>query len=264
MKVEVRPLQTEKWHGKKGEESFTRPQKFNPLVNARTMRYSTGLTPEEEEKYGKLLDQDLNSHFVPGQEHPFWDSPMAAIKLDNSTMIFDTAIPLDYIKIKVMKASKLVANSMKEYNEGKFPEATHVIFDESEEVEEKASKVALKQQAIVEQSKLSKNRKLQIILILSGKDLKKQSDDFVTVALSDLIEEQPGEVLRYIQQDAASVLNHALVIECIQKGVLRKEGHKIMYLSSIIGQDELEAAEYLMEDENNDLKLRLMKAVNEQ
>lgn len=263
MKVEVRPLPTTKWHGKKGEESFTRPQKFNPLVDARTMKYASGLTPAEEEKYGGLLQQDLTAHYVPGKEHPFWDSPLMAIKLDNSTMFLDTNVPLDYVKIKAMKACKFVANSMKEYNEGLYPEATHVIYDESEEVEERASKVALEQKAIVEQAKLSKTRKLQIILIMSGKDLKNQSDDFVTVALSDLIKESPSEVLRYIQQDKKEVLLHALVIECLQKGVLRKEGHKIMYMSSVIGGDELDAAEYLLQDENNELKLRLMKAVNE-
>jgi hypothetical protein len=37
-----------------------------------------------------------------------------------------------------MKGSKLVANSMKELDEGKWPEATHVIFDESEEVSYKS------------------------------------------------------------------------------------------------------------------------------
>jgi hypothetical protein len=264
MKVEVRPLSVEKWHGKKGQESFSRPQKFNPLVDSRNMKYASGLSPAEEEKYGKLLDQDLTSHYIPGKEHPFWDSPLMAIKLENATMFFDTNIPLDYIKIKAIKACKFVANSMKEYHEGLTPEATHVVFDESEEVEEKASRVALEQKAIVEQSQLTKTRKLQIILILSGKDLKNQSDDFVTVALSDLIKEDPAEVLRYIQQDKTQVLNHALVIECVQKGILRKDGHKMMYMSSVIGNDELDAAEYLMADENNELKVRLMKAVNEE
>lgn len=263
MRIEVRPLPNEKWHGKKGEESFARPQKLNPLVDSRTMKYATGLNPKEEEEFGKALDQDLSAHYVPGQEHPFWDSPLAAIKLENSTMFFDTNIPLEAVKIKAMKASKFIANSMKDVNEGKYPEATHVIYDESEEVEEKASKIGLKQKAIVEQSKLTETRKLQIILIIDGKDLKGQSPEFITVALSDLIDKDPSEVLRYIEQDKKEVLNHALVIECIQKNVLRKEGHKIMYHSSVIGTDELDAAEYLMDAENQDLKLRLMKAVNE-
>ena len=53
-------------------------------------------------------------------------------------MIFDTSNPLDFIKMRVCKASRFVANSWKEFEEGLFPEATHVIFDESEEIEEKS------------------------------------------------------------------------------------------------------------------------------
>lgn len=66
-----------------------------------------------------------------------------------------------------------------------------------------------------------------------------------------------------MQQDKAEIMNHALVIEAIQKGVLRKTGHKIMYMDNILGGDEIDVAHYLMADENQDLKLRLMQAVND-
>jgi len=263
MKVEVRPLPNEKWHGKKGQESFTRPKKYTPLVDADNMTYATGLTSEEEEKYGKELNQDLTANYNPEHPHSFWDGPMAVIKLDNSTMFFETNKTLAFIKVKNMKASKYIANSIREWNEGDWPEATHVIFDEDEDVEEKASKVSAKHKAIVEEGKLSQSRKLQIVLILSGKDLKGQSSDFIKVAMNDLIENDPLEVLRYIQQDKKQISNQALVIEALQKNILRKVGHKIMYHDSVLGGDELDVALYLMEDENNEFKIRLMKAVSE-
>jgi len=90
-----------------------------------------------------------------------------------------------------------------------------------------------------------------------------QNDDYVTVALSDMIDSNPEETLRYIEQDKTEVANHALVIEALQKNVLRKEGHKIMYMDSNLGGDELDAAKYLMADVNNELKIRLMKIVSE-
>ena len=67
-----------------------------------------------------------------------------------------------------MKASDLVANSVKEYEEGKFPLAIFVIYDESEETEAKASKAALKRKVVIESSKLPKSRKIEIIQILLG------------------------------------------------------------------------------------------------
>jgi hypothetical protein len=263
MIVEVRPLPNEKWHGKKGEESFTRPKKISALVDGDSMTYATGLTEEEVVKFSAIFKNDLGNQYDPDEPHPFWDSPLGVVKLENNTQLFDTKENINKIRVKLMKASKYVANTFKEWEQGKWPEATHYIYDESEEIEATASKIVIKQEAILKQSKLSTSRKQQIILIATGKDLKGQSDDFVTVAMSDIIDKDPEQALRYIQQDKTEVANHALVIESIQKNVLRKVGHKIMYMDSVLGTDELDVARYLMEEDNNELKIRLMKAVSE-
>lgn len=264
MLVEVRPIETKRWHGKKGAESFTRPKKIQALVNSETMQYATGLTEKDiKELKDKGVQYDLSSHFDSRKPHPFWDSNMAQIKLENNTMFFNTDNTLEYIKVKIMKASKYVANSMREFDEGLYPEATHVIFDETEEAEIKASKVALKNKAIIECSKLSKDKKVQLIMILKGKNLKGQSDDFVTVAIDDLVKEDPQEVLRHINMDSTQVATHSLVLEALQKNVLRKEGHKIFYFDSLLGNDMYDVIDYLLDEENQSLKLRIMEAVNE-
>lgn len=263
MKIEVRPIETKKWHGKTGKESFTRSKKIQALVDPSTNEYATGLTKEDIEKLRDMgITYDLSPNFNQGEPHPFWDSPMATIELKNATMFFDTKKPLDYIKMKILKASKYVANSMKEYEEGLFPEATHVIFDESEEVEIKATKVAIKKKAIIEAAKLSKDRKIALIMILAGKNLKGKSDDFVEVELDKIIERKPKDVLRYIEMDPEKVSLHALVLEALQKSVLRKQGHKILYYDSVIGGDVYDVVSYLQDEENQDLKLRIMSAVN--
>jgi CelD/BcsL family acetyltransferase involved in cellulose biosynthesis len=41
-------------------------------------------------------------------------------------MFFDVSLPLNFIKVKI-RASKYIANSMSDYNEGLYPEATHVL-----------------------------------------------------------------------------------------------------------------------------------------
>lgn len=260
--VEVRPVEIKKWHGKSGQESFTRPKSSQALVNGESMTYDTGLTKEEIEALEKVVKYDLTNHFNTEEPHPFWDSPMSKVKLENNTMFFDISQPLNYIKVKVMKASKYVANSMIDYENGLFPEATHVIFDEAEQAEVLATKVQQEEDAIIAASSMSKDRKIELVLALSGKNLKGQSDNFVKVELNKVIKKDTTEFLRLNTMDKIELSNYSLVLEALQKSVLRKDGHKILYHDSILGMEELEVAKYLMLDDNQELKLRIMAQVN--
>lgn len=260
--VEVRPIERTKWHGKHGQESFQRPKKFQVLVDTNSMTYATGLTEEEIEVLNKYVKHDLGNHFNQEEPHPFWDSPMALFKMENNTMFFDISYPLNYIKVKNMKASKYIANSMAEWEQGLFPDATHVIFDESEQAEILASKVQKKQKAIIEAYGMTKDRKIEIILALDNKNMKGQSNNFIDVALDKLIEKDPEEFLRYSSMSPDELTNYAIVLESLQKSVLRKDGHNIMYHESVLGMDEVEVAKYLLNPANQDLKIRLLSQIN--
>lgn len=270
MKVQIKPVPTDKWHMKKDKESFSRPKIIQALVDPDTMRYATGLSIEEESKYGEILKVDLSSQFSLEQAHPFWDTKMGSVKLENRTMIFDTSNPLDFIKMRVCKASRFVANSWKEFEEGLFPEATHVIFDESEEIEEKASKIETKNQAIIKSAKASKSKKIQMILVLSAegdylkaKNLKGKSDNFIGVELDRLINKKPEEVIRFLEMDKEDLAGQALVLEALQRNVFDKVGHKIMYHDSVLGQDIHDVVLYLNAPENQDFKIRILSLINE-
>lgn len=262
MRIEVRPIEVSKWHGKKGKESFKRAVKLEALVDPDKMEYATGLTKQQADKYGELLRQDLSPQFVPGTPHPFWNSSLGVVKLENRTMFFDTDNPLDFIHVSIMKASKFVANSKKEWEEGKFPEAEFLIHDELEEVEVQAAKLQVKQKAIIASASMSKSAKAEIILILDGKNLKGKSDDFIDVEMFKIIERDPRNALRYIQRDKKENALEALVTEALQKSVLKKKGHRIYFFESVLGSDITEVGAYLMDDENQDLKLRIMELVN--
>ena len=242
-RLEIRPIEKRRWHGKSGSESFKRPHKIKALVNASTMEYDTGLTPEDA-------------------PHPFWDSNAATLTLENNTMFLNLDNPLEYIKSRFAKKSRFVANSMLEYEQGLWPDATHVIFDESEEIEVKATKVAMQRQAVIKSAELSKDRKIQIILILSGKNLKGRSDNFIEVELDKLVQKEPRELLRHIDMDTEDISLHALIEESLQKSVLRKSGHKILYMDHVLGGDVLDVIQYLKQPDNQDLKLRLMSMIN--
>lgn len=274
-KIEVRPIERVTWHGKKGKESFKRPVTIMALVNARTGKYDTGLDYSEPFKapdntdalteaqyYGKLIGQDLSNTYIPGKPHSYWDNPISAIKLENKTMIFDTSNPIDYIKVKVMKASKYVANSMREYNEGKYPSATHVISDEKEEVEIKAARVEVKKSATIEASKLSKERKVQLIHIVGGKNLKGKSDDFIEVEMDNLIENNARELLYWIKADKKIVKIKSEVMEALKKNVIRSIGGKLKYREIELGFDIDEATDFLSQDINNELLIRVEQEIS--
>lgn len=263
VKVEVRPIESKRWHNKTGQESFTRPKKIQALVDGSTMKYATGLSDQDKKDLVKKgVSYDLTDNYNSETPHPFWDSGMAIIKLENNTMFFDTANALDFIKIRVMKASKYVANSMAEYDLGAWPEATHVIFDEAEQAQVLASKVETKNRAIIEASQLSLDRKVQLILVLGGKNMKNQSADFVAVELDKIITKDAAEFLRYLNMDKKQTASHALVLEALQKSVLRREGQRIFHMDSPLGIDEIEVAEYLAKEENQDIKLLILSKIN--
>lgn len=262
VKVEVRPIEHKRWHNKTGQESFTRPKKIQALVDGNTMKYATGLTSEDIKKLIKEgVSHDLSDHYNE-EPHSFWDSNMAVIKLENNTMFFDLANSIEFIKVKIMKASKYVANSMAEYEAGVWPEATHVIYDEAEQASVLASRVEEKNTAIIEASKLSLERKVQLILVLGGKNMKNQSSDFVAVELDKIIQKDPREFLRYLNLDKKQLASHALVLEALQKSVLRKEGQRIFHMDSPLGIDEIEVAEYLSKEENQDIKMLILSKIN--
>lgn len=261
--LEVRPIESKKWHGKIGKESFARPKKIQALADAKTMQYAVSFT-EEDLKFleEKKVSYDLSLNFDSEKPHPFWDSGMAAIKLENHTMFFDKNVPLERIKIAILRGSRFVANSMAEYEEGLYPDATHVIHDEVEQAEIKASKVEQKNRAVIIASKLPRERKIQIILAMGGRNMKNQSDDFIIVELDELISKDPEKFIRVAERDKKSLADFALVIEALQKNVLRKEGHKILYMDSVLGSDEDAVAEYLGKDENQDLKMIIIQKVS--
>lgn len=261
--VEVRPIERDRWHGKKGKDSFQRPVTIEALVSTLTGNYSTGLTQEDRERLESITGYDLSPGHTPGKPHPFWNRPIGFVKLGNQTTIFDTKKPLDEIKVKICKASPLVANSQKEYEEGKYPEALFVIFDETEDLEIRASRAAIKRQVIIEASKLSKARKSEIVQILLGISVRQQSDDFIDLKLDDAIEQHgPEKVLRTIQRDKKRTAMHALVLEGLYKNVLRKEGTSVYYMDDQLGFDVESTIDYFLDSKNQALKAQLLEKLN--
>lgn len=261
--VEVKPIEKERWHNKKGRDAFARPVTIEALVSLRTGQFATGLSDEDRERLQSKTGFNLSPDYVQGKPHEFWNSPTAQIKLENKTNVFDTSKPIDEIRVKIMKASDLVANSMKEYEQGLFPNAIFVIFDEQEETAIKASKAAIKRKVVVEASKLTTTRKAEIVQIALGISVRNQSEEYIDLKLDEAVEEKGAErILNLIQRDKARTALHALVLEAIYKNVLRKDGTAIYYMEDQIGYDIESAVDYFQDPKNQTLKAQILEKIN--
>jgi hypothetical protein len=261
--VEVKPIEKEKWHNKKGKDVFTRPTTIEALISTRTGQFSTGLSVEDRERLEKATGYNLSPDYMVGKPHDFWNSSAAQVKLAFKTNIFDTSKALDEIKVKLLKASDLVANSKKEYEEGKYPEALFVIFDEVEDTELRASKASIKRKVIIESSKLTKVRKAELIQILLGISVREQSEDFIDLKLDEAIESEGSEkVLNLIQRDKARVGLHSLILEALYKNILRKDGTSIYFMDDQLGFDIESTIDYFINPKNQTLKAQVLEKIS--
>jgi len=253
--VTIKPLQKEKWHGKKNADSFTQPISLSALYNPKTGKYDTGLSKKDKERLEKETGYDLSDSFDPNKPHPFWDSRAALLTLPNHSIILNPDLPLDYIKIAIAKASKHVANSLTDYENGLYPDATHVIYDENEEVASKAKKVALLKEAYKIANKLNKQSKIALILIISGQTAKRQSDEFIEVALHDIIENKTEEFLSYANKTKAELTTRAMILDAVNENILQMKKGSIYYMDELLGNTITEAVEYLNDPKNQNLKI---------
>lgn len=261
--VEVKPIEKERWHKKAGKDAFARPVTIEALISIQTGQFSTGLSPEDKTRLESKTGFNLSPDYIQGKPHEFWNSPAALVKLEHKTNVFDTSKPLDEIKVKLMKASDLVANSMKEYEEGKFPNAIFVIFDEQEELEIKASKASIRRKVVLESSKLTKVRKAEIVQIVLGISVRNQSEDFIDLKLDEAVEKDGADkVLSLIQRDKARTSLHAFVLEAIHKNVLRKDGPSVYYMDDQVGYDVESAVDYFQDPKNQTLKAQILEKIN--
>jgi hypothetical protein len=261
--VELRPIENVRWHGKSGKDNFAQDKSSQILYNPSTGKYATGLTEEEAKKYGELMGVDLGDTFNPNKPHEFWSTKVAHLKFPNRTLILDMAKPLDFIKVKNYKASLYVANSEKEYQEGLWPLATHILYDESEHIEIEAHKINKKKEAYKIADKLTKEQKVSLIQILLDISVRKQSNEFIEVKIGEIIEgDLINDFLRYSKLDKQFVYVKGMVVEALYKNILNKEGSGIYYMGDILGHSVDDVVEYFLSPQNQEIKARILEKLN--
>lgn len=260
--VEVKPLPLKKWHGKKDKEAFAQPKTIEALYSSRIGGYETGLSEDEARSYGTRLGFDLGNIFIPDKEHPFWSQKIGQVRLENATVFFDTTKPLDYVKVKLIRVSKFVANSMAEWEAGKWPDATHVIFDENEEADTKATTIQKRNRAIQLAGKMNLDEKATMVLIVGGKYVKNKSLNFIDVEIDNCIEHHVEDFIRYAEMDLKDIQVRGAILEGIEKQILTEEGNSVYYMGERIGFDVDDAMAWFQNPDNQKLKVAILEKIS--
>ncbi len=268
MLVEVRPIDKTPWHGNKGQQSFTRPKTIEVLYDAKIGGYATGLDylskegKKEIEHFQKHFPNDrLDNRFNQDEPHPFWSSSRFVLSLPNHTKLFDTEVPLSALHVKMMRASKLVANSLEELRDNKWPEAIFVIFNEHQAIEERAKHVELKKKAMLLSMDMSPEEKRDIILIMSEASVRNQNENFITVELDRIVTEQTEEFVRMMSLDKEEMRGQALILEAVRRNIIQKEASSYYYMGDKLGYDMNSTLNYLNEPDNQRLKLKILETL---
>ena len=75
--------------------------------------------------------------------------------------------------------------------------------------------------------------------------------------MDDILSRDPKAILRLIEQDTEETKVHAIVLDCLQKHVLTKKGHKIFYFDANLGGDVSDVVRYLQQPDNQELLITL-------
>lgn len=264
-RVEVKPLPVTRWHGRKDKESFTRDKVHEVPFSADKNAYDTGLTEEEAEQYGKKLGRNLSDNFHPEEPHPYWSTKEARIVLKNQTMFFDLSKAADFVKIKNMKTKSFgaVANSFDEYEKGLWPNATHYISDEEEEVVSSVKGVQAKRVANNYITKMTYEDKVNLIQVISNRSVRGRSIDYVEVEIDRIMEKDPVEFVRVCEMGRIEIGARAAIAEAVHIGFLEKmPTGQIRYAGEEIGFDIIDAVKYFNAPENQRFKATLLEKLN--
>jgi hypothetical protein len=262
--IEVRPVPKENvWHGVDDpDKNFDQEKVYEVYYNTNTGKYDLNMTPEEKTKFEKLLGTELDDTFDYQKPHPLFSTRPYQIRLPNRTVFFNTTIPLEAFKVQIMKSPTFpfVANSVRAFENGDYPNATHIIYDEADEVSVKAQAVQQKSNCLRLASKLTLEEKAAIIRIITGESVRVQSNDYVDVALNDIFEDKQksDEFIQLVGEKKGSILVEGIVYQAIDKNVIIKQRGQLTFLGDPIGNDVDEVIRWLTDPQNSEVKKLLL------
>lgn len=245
------------------EHVFTTPM-------LRTGGYTNVLTKEEMKCLEYVMGMEPGSLSVYKKTDNFWDDSningVGAIELKKGDNIFDLSDPMDYIKVKVLKANKqIIASSMQELQDT--PKATYrfVVINENDSSKDATMNVTMKARAYKEFGKMeSDDDKMRTVIeLFEGRPVSaKSGNDFLQGKIGEIIEANTKMFLNIASDPLLD--NKVLIKKAIDAGIIVNRG-TFLYMKNTNsplcgdGQDPTlsVAAKYLSLPKNQELKFRI-------
>lgn len=267
LKIEIRPIPNRNDIKQFSEnlEYFSQSHIIAPFVNPVSLKYETGLT-EEDIKYLKDANfpYNLTDNYTKGVAHDFWESSMVKVELKNApSFLFPGKSLVDYVKYKYLLVNNYIYKSEEEMKSGTKPQATHYIYNESEEIDHKAAELEKRNSLISKVSALSLKRKRDIVLIIEDENTDNKDENYLTVKFDIILNDKnKSSILKeLLEQDIDSVAMIAEIKSAIQKNVLRKTKKGIFFFETNLGFGEEDVKEFLMNPENQEILLNIKSKI---
>lgn len=262
-KIEIRPIPNSK-----GIEDFSTDLKHFAkihtvpcLVNPDTHRYETGLSKEDLEYLEKNnCPYDVSDVWVRGKAHPFWDSLIGKVDLKpRPDFLYPGKNILDFIKYKYLLKSKFVYTSESEMLSGSKPMATHYIYNESVEVEIKASKLEKRNRLINKIADLSLEKKREFILIINNENVDNKSESYLTIKFEEILNssEKTAILESLFNRSSEDITIEADVKKALNRSILKTTTKGIYYYDTLIGYSIKDVIEAFKNANNQDLYLNI-------
>ena len=106
---------------------------------------------------------------------------------------------------------------------------------------------------------LTVDRKIDMVKILTGQDVSKQSSNVIDLKLVEAINKDVEAFFNLLKRDNKEVTTESLIISLVDKRILTREGTIVKYGDVMIGADMPSAIKYLNSPKNQVLKVQLQE-----
>lgn len=249
--VIVKPIKRNTWGGflryKNTKDSLA------PMYD-HTGTIITGLTREDADRLGKILQKDLS----PASKF-WWEY---RVLMTDKSREFNMDNPEHELAIKFLQADKRVANSQEELDKGEFPYANYVIYDEEKAAKEKNKEFSVKRKAVAEFAKLSIDQMIDILKLYPGYvNMTSVTPDIIETNLYQKLEDNPA---RFLILTGDKKLDMKIFLkDLVNAKILRKNKSAFYYGEDFIGHDEESAITFLDDPQHQSLKIDLALQVKD-
>jgi len=248
--ITIKPIKRPTWNGfmrfKNTKDSL------GPMHDS-TGTIVTGLTRDEAEALGKILQKDLS----PASK--FWYEYRVIMTDKDKVLNLDN--PEHELAYKFLLADKRVANSQEEYDKGLFPYARYVIFDEEKAAREKNKEFTVKRKATVEFNKLSIDQMIDILKLYPGYvNLTSVKPDVVESTLFELLEKDPEKFLNLVGDKKLDM--KVFLKDLVANKILRKNKSAYYYGEDFLGHDEESTITFLEDPKHQSLKIEFAEQIS--